>query len=243
MKTIEATKLNMKTTVSAILENRIDQKQINTLYGDMKTIIDTNGTVNLILQVNDIKGVKNIKSLFSNLSDKWFVLRHLRKFAIIADKDWIENLAEIAGVLTPKIEMEEFDMDDMDEAIAWINSPTINEKHGMAIWPKENFLHLIVYDKLTLIDYKILNQTMRDYGKEVSLLIEFSGFEGITPRAFLEELKMGFSHYRKFKKIAIVSNKNVKNLIKITDLMTPGIRFKSFSYHETDAAERWLNEQ
>lgn len=243
METKNINQLNLDTTVSTIIKNSINQEEIKRLYAEMKTIIDKNGEVNLIMQANDIKGMKNAKFFFSDLSDKWFVLRHLRKFAIVTDKDWIENLAEVAGVLTPKVEVEEFDMDEMDEAIKWINTPTSNEKHGMAIWPKENFLHLIVYDKLTLIDYKILNHTMRDYGKEVSLLIEFSDFDGITLRAFLEDLKMGFSHYRKFKKIAIVPNKNIKPLVKLTHLITPGIKFKSFPYREMHLAIQWLNEK
>ncbi|QCX38731.1 STAS/SEC14 domain-containing protein [Aureibaculum algae] len=242
METIKGTQLNLETTVSTIIEESINQKVIDRLYTEMKGVIDSNGEVNLIIQANDIKSIKNLKSFFSDIKDKWFVLKHLRKFAIVTDKDWIENLTEIVGVLTPKVELKEFDMVDMDEAIDWVNSPTINEKHGMAIWPKENFLHLIVYDKLTMIDYKILNRTMRDYEKEVSLLIQFLDFEGITLRAFLEDLKMGFSHYRKFKKIAIVPNKNIESLIKITNLVTPGIQFKSFDYHEMDIAAKWLNE-
>lgn len=242
MKTLETTKLNLETTVSAIIKNSFDQKQINKLYEDMRTIINGNGEVNLIIQANDINGIENLKFFFSNLGDKWFVLRHLRKFAIVTNKDWIENLAEIVGILTPKIEVEEFDLNEMQQAIAWVNQPTSNEKHGMAISARENFLHLIVYDKLTLVDYKILNQTMRNYKKEVSLLIEFSDFDGITLRAFLEELKMGFSHYRKFKKIAIVPDKNVKALIKMTNLLTPGVNIKSFPYYKMDVAVKWLNE-
>lgn len=238
----KATQLNLDTTVGLTITDIIDQIEINELYGKMKTLIEKNGEVNLIIQINDIKGIKNLKAIFTELRYKWFVLRHLRKYAIVTDKNWIENLNEIAGFLTPKIEIEEYGMDELQEAIDWINAPTHNEKNGMAIWSKENYLHLIVYDKLTLVDYKILNKTMHDYEKEVSLLIEFSDFEGLTLRAFLEDLKMGFSHYRKFKKIAIVLNKNLKTLVKLTDLMTPGITFKSFPYHELEAAIHWLNE-
>ncbi|RPD98729.1 STAS/SEC14 domain-containing protein [Aureibaculum marinum] len=240
METTKLTSLNLNTTVSLTISDGIDSETINKTYKKLRTIIDQNENVNLLMQIEDVNGIESIKLFFDNLGDKWYVLRHLRKYALITNNDWVENIIEIAGMLTPKVEMKQFDMDEKEKAIDWINSSSHNEKHGLAIWPKENYLHLIVYDKLTIFDYKALNKIMHNYENEVSLLVEFSDFEGMTLRAFLEDLKMGFSYYRKFKKIAVVPNKNINVLVKITDLITPGIQFKSFSQEEKELAIKWI---
>jgi len=232
--------LNLKNTVHLIIDGDINKMDIDTIFNQMKEIVTYNKEVNLLIEVEDIEGVKNLKTIFSSLKTKWFAVKHLRKYAIVTDKDWLENLSDLVNFLTPGIEIKTFDNDEQKEAIDWINAPTDNEKHGMVMMKHEAYLHVFVNDKLTKADYTILKKEMSRYDDKVSLLVEIGYYEGLTIQAFLEDLKMGFSSYGKIKNIALVSDEKISILVKSADFVTPGLDLKLFKNTEMHDAIDWL---
>lgn len=229
---------NLVINVHELKENN----DFSSLYGKIESLTDEDKKVNLTVVLHNREDLKNLKLLFSNIRHRWQLLRKLRKCAVITDSDWIENLSETIGFLTPWLRVKAFEPDERDEAEAWLNSLKKDERHGLAIWPKEDYLHLIVYEKLTLLDFKALNNLMRSYEDDVSLLIEFSDYEGMTLRAFLEDLKLGFSHFRKFRKIAIIIDKNVKSISHLSNVITPGISCKAFPDKKINEAVDWIKQ-
>ncbi len=48
------------------------------------------------------------------------LLRHIDRIAVVCDQDWIQNWANIEGKLIPGLEMKSFDLEEEDEAEAWL---------------------------------------------------------------------------------------------------------------------------
>lgn len=238
----ETPDLSTAPTIDINVTELKEQADIDKIFSEVESIAQKNNKVNVVLTLNNREDATNFRHLFSNIRHRWAILRKIRKCAVITDNEWIENLSETVGYLTPWLHIKAFDKAEKGEAIEWANSAKENEKHGLAIWPKDNYLHLIVYDKLTLVDFKALNKVMHSYESEVSLLIEFSDYDGITLRALLEDLKLGFSHFRKFKKMALVVDKNVKSISGATNILTPGISCKAFPGRKLNEAANWLNQ-
>ncbi|MAN59627.1 MAG: hypothetical protein CMC08_07310, partial [Flavobacteriaceae bacterium] len=102
------------------------------------------------------------------------------------------------------------------------------------------FMHLLVYDTLTKADYTFIKEKMQDYQTPIGMLVELKEYEGFTFQAFWEDIKIGFNSYNKFKKIAIVTDKHIKALIKTADFLTPGLDFKVFLQTERAEAIHWI---
>ncbi len=111
----------------------------------------------------------------------------------------------------------------------------INESHVFAFK---------VTGKLEENDYKIfrpkLEQLFKEVGRPLSLLIKLENFEGWTAKAAWEDLKLGFTHYDDFLRIAIVGETLWEKLISgFGDLFTEA----EVQYFEDEAlALDWIIE-
>ena len=234
--------INTNTTVHIIVDKATTENDFELALTQMKEITKKIGYFNLIIEVEDVSDAKKIKNASSFFDLKWFSIKNLRKYAIVSDKDWIENLIPFANFLTPGIAMKEFDEDEIQDAIDWINAPTKNEEHGLAIVPDANYLHLLIYDTLTKADYTFLNKNLEQRQQPTAMLVEMRDFEGFTAKALWEDIKMGISSYSKFDKAALVTNKKVKGLVKAADFVTPGLDLKVFTNDERDTAIEWVTQ-
>ena len=78
-----------------------------------------------------------------------------------------------------------------------------------------------------------------DRGEEVRIVLVFEQWEGMSPGAAWDDLKMGFKNLRKWKRIALVTD--LDWMITVTSLfgwMTPG-ELERFPVAERDAAIAW----
>jgi hypothetical protein len=76
-------------------------------------------------------------------------------------------------------------------------------------------------------------------GGEVRIVIVMPKFDGVTPGAIWEDMKMGVEHWRAWKRIALVTD--VEWMVQATNWfgwMTPG-EMKRFPMAERDAAVAW----
>ncbi|MGB7806629.1 MAG: STAS/SEC14 domain-containing protein [Actinomycetota bacterium] len=78
-----------------------------------------------------------------------------------------------------------------------------------------------------------------DRGEEVRIVLVFEQWEGMSPGAAWDDLKMGFKNLRKWKRIALVTD--LDWMITVTSLfgwMTPG-ELERFPVAERGAAIAW----
>jgi hypothetical protein len=80
----------------------------------------------------------------------------------------------------------------------------------------------------------------------IGLLVDLTGFEDLTLRAGLKDLRYSFGkvlEWRRFPREAIVTDKQwVKTLVKIVDPLVPFIELRTFDPGEADAALAWASE-
>jgi hypothetical protein len=59
---------------------------------------------------------------FSRFFELYGMIRKFDRAALIADQAWIRTVGEIEGALFPGLEIKAFDLDEEDEAEAWLGS-------------------------------------------------------------------------------------------------------------------------
>lgn len=108
----------------------------------------------------------------------------------------------------------------------------------------EEVIAISVDDQLTADDYERCNRMIRlqEPVDKLKLYIEIDQWKGMTFKALLEDIKMGFKHYDKISKIAVASSEDwIKKWTQGSDLLTPGIDVKLFKTSERAKAMSWLN--
>jgi stage II sporulation SpoAA-like protein len=99
--------------------------------------------------------------------------------------------------------------------------------------------------KLRAEDYRdVLLPAIEDAAKagDVRLVIVISSFDGMTPSALWQDLKMGVEHLRAWKRTAVVTDIGwVTHTTAMFGWMTPG-QTRHFPLAERDAAIAWAAE-
>ncbi|MCM4172362.1 STAS/SEC14 domain-containing protein [Arenibacter sp. TNZ] len=134
---------NSTITISYKIKGVIDQEHINEFFEQMAAIGKKDRMINLVLEVYHIDGLRNVNKFFSEIKSKQSFLKHLRKFALIADADWIGDLVDFIFFLTPNVDVEVFDLDEREEANAWVNAPTKEEDQNLQERVKQGYAHLV----------------------------------------------------------------------------------------------------
>ncbi len=134
---------NSTITISYKIKGVIDQVHINDFFEQLKSIGRNDRMINLVLEVYRIDGLRNINNFFSDVKLNRSVFKYIRKFALIANAEWIEDLGDFIHFLTPYVDVEVFDLDERDKAGQWVATPTINEDRNLKERVKEGYAHLL----------------------------------------------------------------------------------------------------
>lgn len=71
--------------------------------------------------------------------------------------------------------------------------------------------------------------------------VEVKQFGWITPDALLEDLKIGFNHFKDFEKKAVVCDaKWIKSLLPVARQLFPSLEVACFSWPEQEQARLWI---
>jgi hypothetical protein len=85
-----------------------------------------------------------------------------------------------------------------------------------------------------------INEAVEQHGKIALLMVLGPDFEGYSAGAALDDMRFGFSNFRSFRRIAIVSdNQWLRNGAAAMLYLMPG-KSKGFSVGELDAAKEWI---
>jgi hypothetical protein len=101
-----------------------------------------------------------------------------------------------------------------------------------------------VAEKVTTEDYRdvvIPAVEQAAQSGEVRFVIVIPEFHGMTPGALGQDLKVGFENFRKWKRIALITDIEwMHHLTTLFGWMTPG-EVKTFSMSEHDQALAWVS--
>jgi vacuolar-type H+-ATPase subunit C/Vma6 len=78
------------------------------------------GKTNLLAYIEHFDGFDSFKTLTEGLKVDYASFGNIDKFAIVSDKKWIKNIAEIESKILPGITMKGFDEGEKDKAMAWL---------------------------------------------------------------------------------------------------------------------------
>ena len=134
---------NSTITISYKIKGVIDQVHINDFFEQLKAIGRNDRMINLVLDVYRIDGLRILNNFFSDVKLNKSDFKYIRKFALIANAEWIEDLGDFVHFLTPYVDVEVFDLDERDKAGQWVATPTINEDRNLKERVKEGYAHLL----------------------------------------------------------------------------------------------------
>ncbi|GJM35056.1 MAG: hypothetical protein DHS20C18_40570 [Saprospiraceae bacterium] len=83
--------VNSTTTVHFKINGPLDRAEVYAVFRQMKKIAQTKGEVNLLVEIDFIGGWRYFRSFFFGKKIKGFALRHIRRYAIVTNKAWMEN--------------------------------------------------------------------------------------------------------------------------------------------------------
>jgi hypothetical protein len=91
------------------------------------------------------------------------------------------------------------------------------------------------YDKIT----PLIEKSVKEYGK-IRLYIQITKIEGVEPKAFIEDVKTYFKHFKHMEKIAVVGENKWQKFW--SDLAAPFVsgELKYFSHEQIAAAQTWI---
>ncbi len=175
----------------------------------------------------------------------------IEKYAVLSDKEWLENLVPVANFFTPGLPIRTFELNQRNEAINWLNEKSIKE------YSPEDYLSNIDIKKIGAnafeihIPHKKINHAAmsamynvmgsQENNEKLNILIVFESFPSFDSfKAMVEGIKVDFKAIGRIDKYAIVSDaKWTETYTKIGDFITPGMDMKFFAMEELKIARRW----
>lgn len=130
-------------TISYKIKGPIDQEHINEFFKQMAAIGKKDRMINLVLEVYQINSLRNLNNFFSDIKLNKGVFKYLRKVAVIANADWIEDLGDFIHFVTPYVDVEVFDLDEKERANLWVSAPTKNEDLNLEERVKQGYVYLV----------------------------------------------------------------------------------------------------
>jgi len=208
----------------------------------------------MIAIVKDFPKFKNFFSLIKPTAKlKIDAIRHISRYAVLSDRDWVEAIMPISNLLTPGIPIKHFDLDEKDEAIKWLKEDGFDYTEE-EYFSKMNIEHIrgtsiysfTIDDEVDESGINTLRKIIEEKAKDkkirlIATIKDFPSFQSF--KTFIVGLILDFEAIGKIDRYAIVSNEKwVEKSVKFGDFVTPGLEMKLFSTKEKDIAIEWLKE-
>ncbi|MDN3493606.1 SpoIIAA family protein [Winogradskyella bathintestinalis] len=234
------------------IEGKIEKEHIQNLNQFFEQKSEQNEKVKLLGTMNEFPDIDFFKSFGKTLKMKKAAMESISKYAVLSDRDWTETILPIGNFVTPNIPIKHFDLDERDEAIAWLKNDDDNTVDEDKYLTKMNINKIENTDIFTFtvdgeIDeagmtalYNILKN--KNDNEKINLLGYYKDFDGFDSfKAFTEAMKADFAALSNMKKFAIVTDKKwARKLAEVESKIIPGISMKGFAADEETEAINWL---
>lgn len=130
-------------TVSYNISGVMGEDHIREFFEQMALIAKKDHSINLIMEIYHIDELRSINQFLSDTISREKVQKHLRKFALIADANWIEELGDFIDLLNPEMEVKVFDYDETKAANTWVQARTKIEDRDLQERVRQGYAHLV----------------------------------------------------------------------------------------------------
>ncbi|MCG2462328.1 STAS/SEC14 domain-containing protein [Flavobacteriaceae bacterium F89] len=135
---------NTAMTISYHIGGSVAEDHFVEFFEQMAVIAKEDRNVNLVLEIDQIDVLRNLNTFFLNGGSKKIIRDNLRKFALITDADWIEELGDLIDFVSNGIEVKVFGRDEKEKANKWIQAATMKENLELETRLKQGYAHLLV---------------------------------------------------------------------------------------------------
>jgi hypothetical protein len=169
-------------------------------------------------------------------------LRVIDRCAIVSDLEWIVHLSSILGSLIP-CPIDVFDNKNLDSAKAWIESGDLALDY---VLDQENgLLEVEIAAPLSSLNFEVMTGAVDSYieknGRLNGLLIHTKRFPGWEDfGSFISHIEFIKSHHQKIKKVALVTNSKLANIIPSLSQHFVNADIENFSFEELSEAKKWI---
>jgi len=234
------------------IHGEIDKEGIENFYKLLELKAEQHQKIKLLGTIHEIPGFENFSAFIETIKMKGKAIGNLSKYAILSDRDWLENLMPIGNFLTPGIPLKHFELDEREEAITWLKKEedkTVSEdeylsKMNVGKIKGTNIYTFTLDGKIDAPGMTALYNILKDKSREgkVNVLAYIKHFDGFDSfKAFTEGLKVDYAAFGNIDRFAIITDKKwIKNLAEIESKILPGISMKGFGLEEEKQAIDWL---
>ncbi|THV56761.1 STAS/SEC14 domain-containing protein [Flagellimonas alvinocaridis] len=113
-------KLEQKDCYLFKITENIDEKSAEDFIDFLVEKAEKDEKIKLIGFIESFLGFESFKAFRNTMNLKLKAIKVIEKYAIVSDKDWIENLVPLADFLSPNLPMKQFDIDEYNEAVEWL---------------------------------------------------------------------------------------------------------------------------
>lgn len=99
-----------------------DAVDMENLLQEMSAMVEGKEGMTMLYKITKFE-IPSASAMMVKLADlpRWLgVMKSISKMAIVTEKAWIRNVAELEGFLIPGLEIKSFEFADVSEAEAWL---------------------------------------------------------------------------------------------------------------------------
>lgn len=208
---IKIEKLEEKDIYTFEIEGDIDKNDADKIT---QLLLAENRKIKLLGIVKEIPGFEDFKSFSETLKTKMKSVSNISKYAVLTDRDWIENILPIGNFIVPSIPMKVFELDEKGKAIAWLENDVDEDDYltemNIDHIRGTNIYSMTIDGEIDKAGMSVIREILKKKAKneKINLLAIVKDFEGFDDfGAFVEGLKVDVEGIGNVEKYAIVSNK------------------------------------
>jgi hypothetical protein len=172
-------------------------------------------------------------------------INHIDRYAVVGGPSWIDTVIGIGAPMV-KMEIEHFDLDEEDKAVAWLKEQKQPQSKGIRTIPTSNSAVVAfgIEDRLTAEDYdEIVIPALKKAGDEhgqYDLLIRFDDFKWGSLGAMAKDATL-INMLSDMRRIAFVTPPDwVEGAVK---MVKPLLQAEVRSFNHANEAWEWLGAQ
>lgn len=104
------------------LDGAPDAVDMENVLQEMTSMVDGQEGMSMLYKITKFE-FPSLSTMAVKLSDlpRWLgVMKAISKIAVVTEKEWLRNAAEIEGFLIPGLDIKSFEFDQIAEAEAWL---------------------------------------------------------------------------------------------------------------------------
>jgi len=101
-----------------VIDERVDEPGVEALYEIFEN--EKKDEIRLMAVLKNFKSYSDINVLLSGIKADFSALNKITKYAILTDKKWVANIAEMEGKIFENIDVKAFPLDKEHEAMDWL---------------------------------------------------------------------------------------------------------------------------